>query len=68
MGEILSKIASICIKGVDYEIELNKPVFGTSSASYHIQSESIRLELSKSQYLSLAVAICKAQAELNEYK
>lgn len=68
MGEKIKTISNFNIKGIDFEIELNSTSSESGEDEIHIQSNSSRIEMTKSEYYELSTAIMLAAENLKKLK
>jgi hypothetical protein len=69
MGEKLYVISELEYKNIKFDIELNA---GSAEKKYplhiHIQNERFRFDITESDYLQMAIAICSAKEKLVKCK
>ena len=68
MGEKIKTLAIGVVLGNDVEIELNHPLTRNSDEQIHIQSNKLRLEMSKRDYILYATTILSAERRLKIIK
>lgn len=69
MGEKISDISQVNIKGLNFLIELNDGTVKARKPQYiHLQNERFRLALSDSEFVQMAVAVRAAGKKIREYK
>ncbi len=69
MGERIKDLAKIELHDMPVNIELNAGTANKSDRNYiHIQNKRLRLELSDSEYLQMAIAVKVAADRIRKYK
>ncbi len=68
MGEKIKSLGYFKYKGTDIEFELNSPPFLGLSEQIHIQSDSFRFEMSKSDFVKLSIVVLLAAENLKKLK
>lgn len=68
MGEKLQNLAEFKLSGKTAVVELNHPVLEGNSPVIHIQSDTMRVECSLGEFLTLASAILVAEKNLKIIK
>lgn len=68
MGEKIGNLGKLHLKGVDYDIEINKSSARAGNFEIHIQSHDFRLEMTEDEFLKLGVAVRVAYNNLRIQK
>jgi len=68
MGEKIKILAKGRLLGSDIEIELNHPPSQGCDEQIHLQSEKLRLEIDKKDYIQYALTILFAEKNLRRLK
>ncbi len=68
MGEKIKSLGHFNYKGIDVELELNSPPFIGLPEQIHIQSDTFRLEMSKSDFVKLSMSVLLAAENLKKLK
>ena len=68
MGEKLKNLATGKVKGVELEIEINKPDKIGGLHSIHFQSGELRLDFDEKEYLKITTGILSAKKKLLKFK
>ena len=64
MGEVLKKLATVNIKGQNYDIELNKSAFASGKREIHIQNDAFRLAVPEGEFLKMSACVLYAKKQL----
>lgn len=68
MGEKISTISTLSIKGVTFELELNHSSSESAERDIHLQSDDFRAEFKEGEFFELAAAIKLAAEKLRHLK
>lgn len=68
MGEKIKILAKGYIHNSEFEIELNHPVVSTQDEQIHIQTNGLRFEIDKKDYIQYALTILLAEKNLKNLK
>lgn len=68
MGEKIKILAKGKLLGSDIEIELNRPPAQGCDEQIHLQSENLRFEIDKKDYIQYALTILFAEENLRQLK
>lgn len=68
MGEKIKILAKGKLLGSDIEIELNRPPSQGCDEQIHLQSDNLRFEIDKKDYIQYALAILFAEKNLRRLK
>ena len=68
MGEKIKSLNSFLHRGTKFEIELNHPPSTGANQQIHIQSENLRFELDKNDFVRFGISILLAAKNLKNIK
>lgn len=68
MGEKIRNLSSGKIQNVDFEIELNYPPVIGNDQQVHIQSDRVRFEMDRKDYIKCALSVLVAEKNLKLLK
>jgi putative heme iron utilization protein len=68
MGEKIKTLSKGNLVGNEFEIELNHPPISGGDQQIHIQSNKLRFELDKKDYILYALSILEAEKNLKKLK
>ena len=68
MGEKIKTISRGRLLNTDFEIELNKPPSNSHEQQVHIQSDKIRFEMEKDEFIQYGLSILVAEKNLMNLK
>ena len=68
MGEKIKQLSKGKILSNEFEIELNHPPIEGADEQVHIQSNNIRIEMDKNDYIKYAISILVADKNLKKLK
>ena len=68
MGEKIKTLSKGKIFNSDFEIELNRPPSQGCDEQIHLQSENLRFEIDKKDYIQYALTILFAEENLRQLK
>ena len=68
MGEKIKILSELEIFNTDFEIELNHPPRDNQEQQIHIQSDNLRLEFDKSEYMEYCLLVLLAERNLKRLK
>jgi len=68
MGEKIKILSKGKLLNTDFEIELNHPPSSGEDEQVHIQSDKLRFEIDKQDYLKYALSILVAEKNLKNLK
>lgn len=68
MGEKIKKISQGKVLSTVFEIELNQPPSNSHDQQVHIQSDKIRLEMDKEEFIAYGLSILVAEKNLKNLK
>ena len=68
VGELIRNLGCFHIKGIPYAVELNKCTRPKGLFDVHLQSKTLRLNISEKDFCKMAAAVIYADEKLSKYK
>lgn len=68
MGEKISDLGNLQLKGANFTVELNKSSSGSDARDVHIQACGLRLDLTQKEFVLAAIAVLAAEHNLRKLK